>query len=62
LEYIEVKVERGYWLSSNSNPVDSNEMKRRQDLDEIASLNMIGEGCPFFDEEEKIVQEKKENK
>ncbi|MCM3356699.1 MULTISPECIES: hypothetical protein [unclassified Psychrobacillus] len=49
-------------MSSNSNPVDSNEMKRRQDLDEIASLNMIGEGCPFFDEEEKIVQEKKENK
>ncbi|MGE7977738.1 hypothetical protein [Psychrobacillus sp. NPDC093200] len=45
----------------HSNPVDPNEMKRRRDLDEIASLNMVGEGCPDFIAEEDKKNEKKEN-
>lgn len=47
-------------MLSNLNPIDPNEMKRRRDLDEIASLNMIGEGCPFFDVEEDNIQVKQE--
>lgn len=47
-------------MLSNLNPIDPDEMKRRRDLDEIASLNMIGEGCPFFDLEEENEQGKKE--
>ncbi len=34
------------------NPVDPEEMKRRTDLDEIASLNMIGEGGPVYSVED----------
>ncbi|MER2261417.1 MAG: hypothetical protein ABS934_05330 [Psychrobacillus sp.] len=48
-------------MISNLNPIDPNEMKRRRDLDEIASLNMIGEGCPFFDLEEEKIKDEKEN-
>ncbi|MFJ8064236.1 hypothetical protein ACIQYS_06370 [Psychrobacillus sp. NPDC096426] len=38
-----------------TNPIDPEEMAMRKDLDVIASLNMIGEGCPDYNlEEEKV--------
>ena len=37
------------------NYVDNEEMALRQNLDVIASLNMVGEGCPVTtDDKEKI--------
>ncbi|WP_185907825.1 hypothetical protein [Psychrobacillus soli] len=35
-----------------SNPIDSEEMAMRKNLDVIASLNMIGEGGPVYNLEE----------
>ena len=36
-------------------------MKRRRDPDEIASLNMVGEGCPYFDKEAETEQKTNDN-
>lgn len=46
-------------------PIDSAEMAKRQDLDFIASLKMVGEGSPHYDpiieKEEKVEVEVEEN-
>ena len=41
----------------NRLPVDPEEMARRQDEDYIASLRMVGEGAPIYDERAKETKE-----
>ena len=54
-EYIIKKVRRLFLIKRN--PVDPEEMKRRMDLDEIAALNMIGEGGPVYSLDEESENE-----